>query len=205
MKLSERQLLALQKLCLYKKQHQSCFFSDNDEKSIRRFVLQQSFLRQKEVCLYLHPLFNRGVMQTPQTGRTQSGETQTDRHYRLQRDGAWQRSDPHESLLRSESCLHFRYADPLPPPLHRHPPPSIFCSPSFISASPSLKLLIDSFTPARALAHLGQASTTRADFLINREFTPVHTVLHSSTGQNNDLRTCVGVGKCQRDYGPGDV
>lgn len=109
---------------------------------------------------------------------------------RLLRARAWQRSDPHESLLRSESCLH-RYADPLPPPL-----PStllfIFSSPSFILASPSLKLLIDSFTPACALAHLGHASTTRADFLINCEFTPVHTVLHSTAGQNNDLRLCVG-------------
>lgn len=38
------------------------------------------FSPPKEVCLYLHPLFNRAIMQTPQTGRAQSGETQTDRH-----------------------------------------------------------------------------------------------------------------------------
>lgn len=143
-------------------------------------------------------------MQTPQTGRAQSGETQTDRHsdYRepeLGRDPIHMRAssdqNPAFTLGTQIHSLLPSTGTPAPPP----PPLSIFCSPSFISASPSLKLLIDSFTPARALAHLGQASTTRADFLINHEFTPVHTVLHSSTGQNNDLRLCVGVGKCQCD------
>lgn len=88
----------------------------------------------------------------------------------------WQRSDSHERLLRSLPSL--RYADWLPTPLPSTPL-SIFFSPSFILPSPSLKLLIDSFTPARAQAHLGQTSITRADFLINCKFTPVHTVLHS--------------------------
>lgn len=73
--------------------------------------------------------------------------------------------------------------DPLPPPslIPSLPPPPL-PPPQSASASPSLKVLIDSFTPAHVRAHLGRTSSAGADFLINADLTRLHTVLHSSPG-----------------------
>ncbi|KAG7502797.1 hypothetical protein JOB18_026757 [Solea senegalensis] len=87
---------------------------------------------------------------------------------------------PIHTIISSDRNPALTYADPLPPHLPSNPR-SVFCLPSFISASPSLKLLIDLFTAARGLVHLGRASTAGADFLINSKFTKVLAVLYSST------------------------
>lgn len=168
------------------------FDADGDENCIRCFAVQQSSVPSptKKVCIVISSS-SESQRRLSRQGKDKLAET--DRRARgLLRARAWQRSDPHESLLRSESYLHLGMQIhshlPSPSPLY-----SLLSSPPFILASSSLKLLIVSFTPARAPAHLGKASTTRADFLINGKFTLVHTVLHSPTGQNNELRRCVGV------------
>lgn len=74
------------------------------------------------------------------------------------RTGAWQRSDSHERPPQNFAFTQLLRSTPTFPP--QHP------SPHLLLAFPSLKLLIDSFTPANALAHLGQTSTAKADFLI---------------------------------------
>lgn len=66
---------------------------------------------------------------------------------------------------------------------------SYLSSPSMSSVEsfPSLKVFIDLLTPAQARVHLGKISTTKPDFLIKTEVTPVNTVLHSSRAQNHHL------------------
>lgn len=75
--------------------------------------------------------------------------------------------------------IHFQLLLPHPsfgsPSLH-------FLIPRSASASLSLKVLIDSFAPAQAQAHLGWTCSAGADLLINADLTPAHTVLHSSPG-----------------------
>lgn len=58
---------------------------------------------------------------------------------------------------------------------------------SSVESFPSLKVLIDSLTPAQARVHLGKISTAEPDFLIKTEFTPVNTVLHSSRALDRHL------------------